>query len=64
MESGQAFTDTLTVSLSCITNSKDIHPPKLLVLKHAFTAREKVKTRRDKTWVDASAEDERKRSNT
>ena len=61
-ESGQAFTDTLTVSLPCITNSKDIPPSKCVVLKHAVIAREKGNTRRGRTWVDAIAEEERKRS--
>ena len=61
-DSGKAFTDTLTVSLPCIINSKDIPAGNFVVLKHAVAVREKGKTRRGRTWVDAIAEEERKRS--
>ena len=55
-----AFTDTFTITLPCITNTKEIKAGQNVILKHEVTKKpEKVK--RGLTWVDSIAEENRKR---
>ena len=56
-------TDTVTVSLPCMVNSKAIDVGKDVILKCAVPDQLKAKpAKRDKTWVDTARQEERKRT--
>ena len=57
---GDAFTDTFTITLPCITNTKEIKAGQNVILKHEIPKKpEKVK--RGYTWVDSVVEENKKR---